>query len=196
MTDRYRTLLERLDRWFAEAMAKRGSVIPCRAGCTACCHGPFDISPADAELLREGLAALPAPERAAIRARGERLLGRMRELVPGWGAPWDVDAIGEAAFDRMAEALASEPCPMLGENGKCGVYAHRPLVCRLIGLPMLTDVGEVLPNACPIQEQFPGYAEMAPVPFAYESFAGEELAVMAETEGVETTIAAVAAEDP
>jgi Fe-S-cluster containining protein len=192
VSDRYRLLLERLDRWFAEAA--EGRDIPCRAGCTACCHGPFDISPADAELLREGLALLPAAVRNDIRAKGDRLLGRMGELLPGWGAPWDVDEIGEVAFDRMAEALAAEPCPMLGSNGECRVYSHRPLVCRLIGLPMLTDLGEVLPNACPIQDQFPGYPEMAPVPFAYEGFAGEELAVMAETEGVETTIAAVAAE--
>jgi Fe-S-cluster containining protein len=192
VSDRYRLLLERLDRWFAEAA--KGREIPCRAGCNACCHGPFDISPADAELLREGLALLPAGERTEIRTRGAKLLARIQELVPGWEAPWDVDAIGEAAFDQMAETLAAEPCPMLGSDGKCRVYAHRPLVCRLIGLPMLTDVGEVLPNACPIQEKFPGYSEMAPIPFAYESFAGEELAVMAETEGVETTIAAVAAE--
>lgn len=191
MSDRYRLLLERLDRWFAEAA--KGREIPCRAGCTACCHGPFDISPADAELLREGLALLPADVRADIRSRGRALLGQMQVILPGWSAPWDVDAIGEEGFDQMAEALAAEPCPMLGQDGKCRVYAHRPLVCRLIGLPMLTDVGEVLPNACPIQEKFPGYAEMAPIPFAYESFAGEELAVMAETEGVETTIAAVAA---
>ncbi len=194
MSQRYQRLLQRLDAWFADAQAKQGAVIPCRAGCTACCHGPFDISPADAELLREGLALLPTAERDAVRQRGARLLGRMKELLPGWGAPWDVDAVGEEGFDRMAEALAAEPCPMLGEDGKCQVYAHRPLVCRLIGLPMLTDIGDVLQNACPIQDRFPGYAEMAPVPFAYEGFAGEELSVMAETDGVETTIAAIAAE--
>lgn len=191
MNDRYRLLLERLDTWFAEATKGREEVIPCRAGCTACCHGPFDISPADAELLREGISLLPAAEQNDIQRRGERLLAKMQELAPGWDAPWDVDELGEEAFDRIAEALVAEPCPVLGEDGKCRAYAHRPLVCRLIGLPMLTDLGEALPNACPIQEQFPVYAALAPVPFAYEAFAAEELAIMAEVDGVETTIAAV-----
>jgi Fe-S-cluster containining protein len=194
MSTRYRTLLQRLDVWFTEALAKHGEVIPCRAGCTACCHGPFDISPADAELLREGVAALPPKARAEIRVRGELLLTRMQELAPEWRAPWDLDDLGEAGFDQIAEALADTPCPMLGDDGRCQVYEHRPLVCRLIGLPMLTDLGETLENACPIQEQFPGYPELLGVPFAYESFAAEEMAILAETPGHETTIAAVAAE--
>ena len=194
MTDRYRILLQRLDAWFALAMERHGDVIPCRAGCTACCHGPFDISAADAELLREGIALLPAKERAEVRVRGELLLTRMQELAPGWQAPWDVVDLGEEGFDRVAEALAEEPCPLLRDDGKCRVYAHRPLVCRLIGVPMLTDLGETLENACPIQEQFPGYPELAGVPFDYADFAAEEVAILAATEGPETTIAAIAAE--
>ena len=194
MSERYRILLERLDSWFAEATVGREEVIPCRSGCTACCHGPFDISPADAELLQEGLALLPADQRTDIRGRGARLLAKMKALAPGWDAPWDVDELGEEAFDEMAEGLVAEPCPVLGDDGRCRAYAHRPLVCRLIGLPMLTDLGDALPNACPIQEQFPVYAALAPIPFAYEAFAAEELAILAETDGVETTIAAVAAD--
>lgn len=194
MIDRYRLLLERLDHWFADAQAQLGAVVPCRAGCTACCHGPFDISAADAALLREGIRQLPMEAREEVRVRGELLLTRMQALLPGWEAPWDVAALAEDEFDRMAEALADVPCPLLGDDGQCRVYAHRPLVCRLIGLPMLTDLGEVLPNACPIQEEFPGYAELPAVPFEYSLFAAGEVAILAAMGGVETTIAAVAAE--
>lgn len=193
-TERYRQLLQRLDTWFAEGMKRHGAVIPCRAGCTACCHGPFDISAADAALLREGLATLPAAEREAIRVRGELLLTRMREHAPDWGSPYALSDLGEERFDEIAEALAGEPCPMLGDDGRCRVYTHRPLVCRLIGLPMLTDPGETLENGCPIQEEFPGYAELAGVPFAYSAFAAEEVAILTAAEGHETTIAVVAAE--
>jgi Fe-S-cluster containining protein len=194
MTDRYRTLLERLDTWFTRAQAELGTVVPCRSGCTACCHGPFDISAADAELLREGIRLLPADAQAEVRVRGELLLTRMQALAPEWGAPWDVAVLGEDEFDRVAEELAGEPCPLLGDDGRCRVYAHRPLVCRLIGLPMLTDLGETLPNACPIQDDFPGYPELLGVPFDYADFAAEEVAILAATDGPETTIAAIAAE--
>lgn len=193
MTDRYRLLLGRLDAWFAEAMEREGTVIPCRSGCTACCHGPFDISPADAALLREGLKGLPDETRDEIRVSGELLLTRMQAIAPEWGPPWDLDALGEEGFDQIADALAGEPCPMLGPSGECRVYAHRPLVCRLIGLPMLTDLGETLSNACPIQEDFPGYPELPGQPFSYAAFAAEEVAILATMSGPETTIAAIAA---
>lgn len=195
--------LTRLDRWFAAAEARHPGVIPCRAGCSACCHGPFDISAADTLLLREGLSTLDPAVRTHVRERGERLLARMRTLAPQWGPPWDVSALGDEGFDRLADSLATEPCPLLDDAGQCRVYAHRPLVCRLIGLPMLTAGGDVLENACPIQEQFPGYQDLDPLAFDLEALEDLELAALEASALAlwgappdltrETTIAAVAA---
>ena len=82
----YRELLETLDRWFARGREAAGKgVIPCRLGCGACCHGVFDISPADAALLAEGLAALPEADREAVRARANDQLERFAKLLPDWG---------------------------------------------------------------------------------------------------------------
>jgi Predicted Fe-S-cluster oxidoreductase len=107
-------------------------------GCTACCHGPFDISAADAELVSDAVGRLPAGERDTAVARATAVLDRMRAIEPGWTAPYDVAAIGEGQFDRLTEALADEPCPLLDDTGRCRIYADRPLVCRLIGLGMTT----------------------------------------------------------
>lgn len=63
-TAAYAQLLARLDQWFAAGRAA-GGVVPCRGGCTACCHGPFDISVAD------------------VRGRGA---GRIRDDHRGGGA--------------------------------------------------------------------------------------------------------------
>jgi Fe-S-cluster containining protein len=196
-------LIARFDRWFEATAQRNPGVIPCRAGCSACCHGPFDISAADALLLTAGLATLPPAERQEVAARGQRLLARMRTMAPDWGAPYDIQALGDDEFDILCEALAEEPCPLLDAAGRCRVYAFRPLVCRMIGLPLLTAEGEVLENACPIQEEFPAYAALDPVPF--------DLAALEDREGVcqeaaaqvlfggpgragfETTIAAVVA---
>jgi Fe-S-cluster containining protein len=198
----YRTLLEQLDRWFEATAQAHPGVIPCRSGCSACCHGPFDITIADALLLREGLASLPPAERALVRQRGQRLLGHLQEQAPGWGPPWDIRDLGDAHFDAMAESLAEEPCPLLDDVGRCRVYAFRPLVCRLIGLPMMTAEGEILENACPIQEQFPDYALLDPQLFDFDSLQEGEAACLeaaARAAGspdpaFETTIAAIVAE--
>jgi Fe-S-cluster containining protein len=196
--------LERLDRWFSDARERLPGVIPCAPGCSACCHGPFDISVADALLLREGLAELHQAEREEVRDRGRTLLTRMREQAPDWRPPWDIARLGEDRFDAITERLSGEPCPLLDAEGRCRTYAHRPLVCRLIGLPMMTAAGILLENACPIQDRFPVYASLDPQLFDLETLEAEETAccegaAMALFDsplhrGFETTIAAVAAD--
>jgi Fe-S-cluster containining protein len=173
-TGAYRSLLERLDEWFAQASASTG-VLPCRAGCSACCHGPFDITVADVELLREGVAALAPEVRAEVTARAARLLAEMEAIEPGWRAPHAVADLGEERFDALIERFAEEPCPLLDDAGRCRIYQHRPLVCRLIGLGMITPIDRVIENACPIQDLFPAYAALPPQPFDLEALELEEI---------------------
>lgn len=194
MTDggtEYGTLLVQLDRWSADAHARHPGVIPCRLGCTACCHGPFDISAADAELLGQGLQMLEPGVRAGVRERAGRLLTAMQRAAPEWGPPWHIEDIGEDRFDELVESLASEPCPLLGADGGCLVYAHRPAVCRMMGLGMRTPEGDI-DNACPIQHQFPEYTALPPQRFDLAAFEREEERLIVRAGGAETTIAAVA----
>ena len=196
----YRELLERLDRWFADARARHPGVIPCTGGCTACCHGPFDISVADAELLAHAVAALPAATQRDVVRRAADVMRRVGEFLPEWRPPFDIADIGDEAFDTMSDALAAEPCPLLGSNGGCLIYADRPLICRLTGLGMRTPAGRLIDNACPIQGAFPDYERLPPMEFDLEGFEVEELEAMlgaarrlfgtAAAAGYETTIAA------
>lgn len=204
VAQRYREALERLDHWFAETAKRHPGVIPCKAGCSACCHGPFDISAADTLLLKEGIAGLSPAEQEKVRVRGSALLAEIKKQAPEWQPPYDIADLGEERFDGIVESLAEAPCPMLDQRGACLVYESRPLVCRLIGLPMMTAEGELLENACPIQEQFPDYALLDPQLFDFGSLqdaeirlnveAAEVLFSSKEKAGFETTISAVAAE--
>jgi Fe-S-cluster containining protein len=202
----YASLLTRLDQWFATGRVASDGVVPCRGGCSACCHGPFDISVADAELLQAAVAQLPVTEREDVERRAAALLDRMLAIEPEWRAPHAVEDLGDARFDRLAEQLADEPCPLLDDSGRCRVYASRPLVCRLIGLPMDAGPRRIIENACPIQDRFPAYAELAPVPFELEVCEAEEAGCLRaaagrrfanETQaGFETTIAAALTRSP
>lgn len=199
----YRSLLEQLDRWFHRTEARHPGIIPCRRGCAACCHGPFDLSAADALLVREAVAALPREAQEAVRARAGALRARFVALAPAWGPPWDLAALGEDGFDRLAEACAAEPCPLLDECGACRIYDSRPLVCRLMGLPLIAPAQRVLENTCPIRRRFPAYAALAPQPFDLDAFEAREAALLDAAAlalpaargdpGYETTIAAVLA---
>lgn len=198
----YIDLLAKLGPWFERGRAAAGRrpdgtpVVPCRAGCTACCRGPFDISPADAAVVAEGLAGLDGATRAALRERAAAQLARYRALAPGWRPPFDVGGLPEADFDGLVLALEADPCPALGADGGCTVYSHRPATCRMLGLGMVSEELGMLENTCPIQAEHPEYAALAPTPFDLLGFerASERAEEAAAAAGwATTTVAAVLA---
>jgi Fe-S-cluster containining protein len=192
----YRALLPVLDRWFARGVAAaEPGVVPCRSGCTACCHGPFDISPADAQLVAAGLAELDPIVRAGVAQRAKAQLQEYGRLIEGWAHPWDIDGVDEESFDLLCDALRTLPCPALGAEGGCLIYDHRPATCRMTGLAMVVASGDLLDNVCPIQADFPAYAALPPVPFELQRFEEivEEFDLTAGEAGwVATTVAGVA----
>lgn len=171
---RYLPLLEQLDDWQDAARARHPGVIPCRTGCSACCHGPFDISIADVALVTGAVAALPETVRAEVLDRARAQVAAMQAIEPGWQAPFDIATIGEARFDRISDELEELPCPLLDQAGGCLIYHDRPMICRLMGLGLITKRGDVIENGCPIQERFPAYERLAPQPFPLEEWETDE----------------------
>jgi Fe-S-cluster containining protein len=189
----YRALLGELDEWFARGVANAGpEVVLCRRGCSACCNGPFDISPADAALVKLAVDRLEPTIQSAVRARASAQVARYTAVAPAWGPPWNIEAIGEDAFDEVSDALADEPCPALNEHGECLIYEHRPATCRMTGLGMTTSQGDVLENVCPILDTSAAFAELSPTLFdlsGFEDCAEEHDRVAMTTGRVITTVA-------
>jgi Fe-S-cluster containining protein len=165
----YRNLLTKVDSWFIEAAARNPGVVPCRSGCSACCHGPFDISVADALLIREAYHQLSEVDQAEVRLKAQALRAKMVEMEPGFRLMEGMEGVSEEAFDRVCEALAAEPCPLLDQAGRCRIYAHRPMVCRMMGLGIVTPSGRVIENSCPIAGNFPEYAALPEQPLDLEA---------------------------
>lgn len=149
----YLRALQPVDDAFVAAAAVEGH--PCRPGCDACCHGPFDIGAADAWLLVEGLGSLPDEARAASMRRIATAAGRQRaHLGVGSGEPVSVSLLGDDRFDELCDELHQEPCPLL-VDGRCQVYPFRPQTCRMTGAryveePEGVDGTVELDMGCPI----------------------------------------------
>jgi Fe-S-cluster containining protein len=143
----YRNLLAAIDGWFAGCLRAAPQHIACRAGCSACCRGLFDITLLDAFLLKQAFDRLPDALRRPALAKAATRLAELRRRWPGFGSPFLLNGMPDAEWTEMPEEDET-PCPLLGADGRCLVYAARPMTCRLHGLPNIDRSGESLSDAC------------------------------------------------
>lgn len=104
---RLRRHLVLIDEGVAPVAKRYAAHMQCAPGCDDCCHQTFRVSALEGELLREGLQELAADVRDDIVERASRYQPDQR--------------------DR---------CPVLGEDGRCRLYEHRPRICRKYGIPL------------------------------------------------------------
>jgi Fe-S-cluster containining protein len=143
----YLKFLSRADAWYRSVREKHPAQVTCSKGCRDCCLGLFDVTLLDGDLLREGLAAADPPTRRDIESRAQAILAKLRETWPGLGAT--LEGWIDAEIDELCDALGPVECPVLGPAGECRLYEHRPLTCRLSGVPVVGFSGEkVYPEGC------------------------------------------------
>jgi Fe-S-cluster containining protein len=134
-------LIQIVDTATADAARRSGHWFHCRLGCTQCCIGIFSISQLDADRLREGLTALELedPEKAtAIRRRAAEAVRRLTPDFPGNAVTGQLDE----SHPRFEDFANDEPCPALDPaTGACGLYAARPITCRIFGPPIRSEDG-------------------------------------------------------
>ncbi|HEY6837752.1 MAG TPA: YkgJ family cysteine cluster protein [Geobacteraceae bacterium] len=140
---KYADLLGEVDAWFARCLEACPAEISCRAGCAECCRGLFDITLLDACLLKEGFDRLDAATRQRVLGRVAGHLARMRMLWPEFDAPYVLNYRPEGEWEELMPDEDETPCVLL-EEGRCLLYAYRPMTCRLHGIPHVDVSGEVI----------------------------------------------------
>jgi Fe-S-cluster containining protein len=146
-------LYRKTDHWFQRATAVLLSEVPCRLGCTSCCIGPFPITLLDAHILQRGLAGLAPDQRRRIEQRAIEQTTAMETAFPQLTHTNLLDDWSDQAIDRLVTEFHHHPCPALEPDGRCGVYDHRPLVCRSMGIP--TEDRGLAHGACEVQTFIP-----------------------------------------
>ncbi len=112
----------------ADHSEAQGRPVSCRAGCAACCHQSVPVTPLEAFALLETVEAMPAAEREVIEARFARVAQQIEEA--GLGPTLDWNEREDASRARRAYITAWIACPLLKDDGLCGIYEERPFACR------------------------------------------------------------------
>lgn len=102
----------RLLHSFVETEIESGSNIEvsCKKGCSACCHMEVEVTTYEAEILKQVVRDGYAIDRSRLQAQSQRQL-----QDPAW---------------REGMRNAQNPCVFLDGEGSCGIYEHRPVMCR------------------------------------------------------------------
>jgi len=142
--ERYGVLLREVDNWFAGCVGWHGDLISCTRGCSECCRGLFDITLLDALYLRQGFELLTEETQRKVLEKSRRRLDGLAATWPEFKSPWTLNHMPESTWDEMMPEEDETPCPLLSDDGHCLVYAHRPMTCRLNGIPLIDSSGEEL----------------------------------------------------
>ncbi len=183
--DRLSTLAQKTSHWFDRAHAALLGQVPCQAGCYRCCIGPFPITILDRTQIQRGLLQLSDRQRQAIQERAIAHAASMEAAFPQLAASPFLDRWPDTLVEQLVEQFADLPCPALAPDGRCAIYAFRPLTCRSMGIPS-EETGRV-EGACDIQTSIPIIRLSQALRLEEEQLAGEEAAQLATQQQVEPT---------
>lgn len=144
LTSIYQELLEEVDGWFQRLLEQFPNRIFCKKGCSHCCRGLFDITLLDALLLQKGFENLPQREQERVIHRTERVISSVRQIWPDFASPWLLNSYPEEQHILAMPEEDENPCVLLDDDGCCLVYAHRPMTCRLNGIPQVDLSGAIM----------------------------------------------------
>lgn len=137
--EKYKAIVDQVDAVFKKVQEEHQECVRCRVGCSDCCHALFDLTLIEAlyikaqfdKVFKDSPRAIVL-ERANEADRAVYRLKRQAFKDHENGKP-ETEILEEMAALRIR-------CPLLNTDDQCDLYDHRPLTCRLYGIP--TVIGD------------------------------------------------------
>ena len=126
----YEYLVDKADAAFQRMEKEHAAHIKCERHCSDCCHAVFGLFLIEAAYLKQQFDQLGKEEiKAALLrcSKAESDLKRLEKMLQTHEEDPDMQAY------TMARGRVR--CPLLDENEDCILYAHRPITCRVYGIP-------------------------------------------------------------
>lgn len=134
---KYEAIVSMIDQVFDRVKKEFPKEVFCREKCSDCCYAIFDLTLIEALYLNHKFnEKFSGNEKAAlltIADKTDRALVKMkREAYKKVKEGADqLEIVGKMSQERIR-------CPLLGENNLCLMYEHRPITCRVYGIPTST----------------------------------------------------------
>lgn len=134
---KYEALVHMVDAVFDRVKKEYPKEVFCREKCSDCCYAIFDLTLIEALYLKDKiLKQFTGKEKndlMEIADKTDRVLTKMKrdayKAVKN-GAD-QLEIVGKMSQERVR-------CPLLGEDNLCTIYDHRPITCRVYGIPTST----------------------------------------------------------
>lgn len=133
--DRYENFVAQTDALFQKVQSEYPEEVICHEGCSSCCYALFDLSLIEAlylnakfnEKISDGVQKFQIFSNADEIDRKTAVLKRSfyNETKDGVESR---EILTEVARERVR-------CPLLNDENLCVLYDHRPITCRLYGVP-------------------------------------------------------------
>lgn len=136
--ERYEAVVAEVDAVFNKFENEMSDLVKCGKGCSDCCYALFDITLAEAIYINHKFnEKFSGIDRSKIMERADqadRQIHKLKRKV------YKASQEGRPATEILMEvSKARVRCPMLGDDDLCAIYDHRPITCRLYGVP--TSIG-------------------------------------------------------
>jgi len=130
--DRFRFIANLTEREFDRNFNLYPGQMQCRKGCFLCCSQMFKITLIDAAVVSQAAKRLDSETRKKIQEKARLYIKKREEMICERSGRMDLDCDG----DEISTIGLRLPCPALDDNGACGIYESRPIVCRKFGMPI------------------------------------------------------------
>ncbi|MCD4722525.1 MAG: YkgJ family cysteine cluster protein [Desulfobacula sp.] len=134
---KYEALVQIVDAVFNRVKKEFPKEVFCREKCSDCCYAIFDLTLIEALYLKnkflETITGKEKNDLLEIAGKTDRALVKMKRDAfkkVKKGAD-ELEIVGEMSQERVR-------CPLLGEDNLCVMYEHRPITCRVYGIPTST----------------------------------------------------------
>ncbi|MDA3918402.1 MAG: YkgJ family cysteine cluster protein [Deltaproteobacteria bacterium] len=135
---KYEALVHMVDSVFERVKKEYPKEVFCRKKCSDCCYAIFDLTLIEALYLNDKFlkkfSGMEKNSLIEIADKTDRVLVKMkrnayREVKNG---AEQLEIVAKMSQERVR-------CPLLGKDDLCVMYEHRPITCRVYGIPTSTE---------------------------------------------------------